>query len=372
VKRGTATGVRRVGILGAGYISDFHIQALQGLPDVEIAAVCDCDGGRALAQQRRWKIPLSYDAPERMLRDGKVDTVHVLSPPAQHAATALACLEAGCDVFLEKPAGVGRAECNELVRAARDSRRVLGVNHNARFHPAFRRLLAEIREWRLGGIQHVTACVNVPLRQLAGGQHGHWMFREPGNIVLEQAPHPLSQIQMLVGDTLETSALATGRRELNTGATFYDTWQVSLECAGGTAQCFLSFGRECADNWLHVIGQDGTAFADLRRNTVQLTGKSRFMEPLDHFREGMGWMHAAGQQALANLSDYCLAFLRLVPSRDPFIAGMRGSVAAFYEALRAGVPPPTDMEQAAGVIATCEDIANAAAVRGQEVSYAAR
>src|SRR5260370_35774324 len=59
-----------------------------------------------------------------------LDIVHILAPPPLHKAAALQCLEAGVDVFLEKPAAVNTAECEELRAAAVQFGRQIGVNRS--------------------------------------------------------------------------------------------------------------------------------------------------------------------------------------------------------------------------------------------------
>jgi predicted dehydrogenase len=350
----------RVGILGAGFISDYHIRPLTRLANVELSAICDPDRGKALACQTRWKIPRLFQSLEQMLETGTVDVVHVLTPPPTHAQTAIACLEAGCHVFIEKPLAVSEAECQQIALCARRHHRTTGVNLNAVHFPVFRRLVDSIADWRLGAVEHVSACVNVPLRQLSAGQHDHWMFRKFGNIILELAPHPLSQIQLLLGPVVDCSVLVSGAVSLRSGADFYDTWQIALVCERGTAQLLLSVGREFLVNTMHVIGQDGEAFLDLRRNIIGSSDKSRFVDPADHLRNALISGRNLIRQGLVNFWDYGAAFLKLKPSSDPFSVSIASSIGQFYEALHQGQEPLSGLEAGTGIIAACERIIRAA------------
>jgi predicted dehydrogenase len=351
----------RVGILGTGFISDFHIRCLKAIPEVELSAVCDTDPCKATACKKRWDIPHLFSSLPEMLNSGSVDVVHVLTPPVSHAEAALTCMEHGVDVFMEKPVGVSTAECDRLEDCAGRHRRTIGVNHNAVHYPAFLRLIKMIETWRLGNIEHVTACINLPLRQLSAGQHGHWMFREFGNIILEQGPHPLSQIQFLLGPIRDCSAVVSGRRRLNTGVAFHDTWQISLLCDRGTAQLLLSFGRDYLENSLHVIGQDGSALVDLRRNTIQVSEKSRFIDPVDNLRDAFQSSWAKVGQNVTNFAAYTLSFLKIRPPSDPFLLSIAGSIASFYTALQERRSPTMGLSEGTGVIRACERIVRDAA-----------
>src|SRR5262249_5238642 len=159
----------------------------------------------------------------------------------------------------------------------------LAVNHNALYHPAFRRLLGDVAEGRLGDIEHVVSVNNLPLAQLESGEHDHWMFRDPTNVLFEQAPHPLSQVCELLGEIKNCSATVSGRRTLRTGGIFESSWQLALECAGGNADMFLSFGRSFPEAFLHVIGSDGSGHVDLLNNTYQLDRATKYIDAGDRF-----------------------------------------------------------------------------------------
>jgi predicted dehydrogenase len=92
----------RVALVGAGYVSAYHIRALETLPHVQIVGIADQSVDRARALARRFAIPGVFASLSDM-RPARPDVVHILTPPASHAALAIEALEMGCDVFVEKP-----------------------------------------------------------------------------------------------------------------------------------------------------------------------------------------------------------------------------------------------------------------------------
>ena len=112
---------------------------------------------------------------------------------------ALPLLQAGKPVLMEKPLAATGADCAVLLDAAAQSGAPVGVNQNFLHHPAFVRLRDLVAARSLGKPNFVGCIYNVPLRQLAARQFGHWMFAAPVNLLLEQAVHPLSQIAALAG-----------------------------------------------------------------------------------------------------------------------------------------------------------------------------
>ncbi len=140
-----------------------------------------------------------------------------------------------------------------------------------------------------------------------------------------------------------------------------------MVCERGSAQCSLSFGGGFPVSTLQVTGEDAVAFVDLRTNRVQISEQTRFLEPVDHLLDGVRNGSAAMRQGAENFVNYGLSFLKLKASNDPFFAGIRASVRAFYEALREGSPLPVDLEQASAVITACERIVHSAG--GERLNY---
>src|SRR5687767_3974866 len=84
----------RAAVVGAGYVAAFHIEAMAGVPGLEIAAVCDPDLERARALAQRWGIPAAV-ASIGELAALDVQVAHVLTPPDLHVRVTRELLEAG-------------------------------------------------------------------------------------------------------------------------------------------------------------------------------------------------------------------------------------------------------------------------------------
>lgn len=346
----------RVGLIGAGVIARFHAQALRNLPGVTLTAVCDRDRNRAVALQQAFGIPQVFDSVAQMSKSATLDAVHVLLPPTAHAAMAVDSLERGWHVFVEKPFATSVQQCRQVEAAALRAGRHVGVNHNCTFLPAFLRLIDDIRGRRLGYIESVHACFNMPMPQLAAGQHWHWMFAEPGNIVLEIGPHPLSTIVRLMGPVKAANTVVSGQRILKNGSTFFDGWYSVLTCDRGVAQCSFSVGGGFSDGWVYVVGQDGSAMVDLLRNTYSFSTKSRFAKPVEDFVGSLQRSRAFFAYGCRNICNFAAGMLSLSVTNDPFSVGMRNSIVAFHDAIGRGTEPPAGIAEASAVIEACETL----------------
>ena len=359
-RRGQERTPIRAGIVGAGYVAQFHLDVLKELPGVEAVAVCDVDRHRAEVAARRHGGARAVTDLDELARAG-VEVAHVLAPPDLHVAITRRLLELGIGALVEKPLALSSAEARGLQDLADERGLPLGVNHNNVFHPAFARLLADARAGRIGRVEHVQATLAVPLAQLDAGQHSHWMFRAPGNVVFEQAPHPFSQVHALVGQLKRATTTILGTRELQPGQIFHDRWLIAAEAERGTAEVYLAFGPSFMRSTIQVLGSDGALEADLGHNLFAAEAKTPWLDVWNSFLAGWRRGGALRRGAVAGLAGYGRFTLGLGRRTDAYFVGMRESIAAFYRALAAGAPLPHDGTAAAEVLEWCEAVARAAA-----------
>lgn len=129
----------RIGILGAGRIADLQVLGYLEHPQVDLVAVCDADAARARERATAWGARRSYTDPDRLFADPEVDAVDVLTPHHLHAAHAIAALEAGKHVSLQKPPTRTLAELDRVAEAAARSGRTLRIFENFTYYPPHRK-----------------------------------------------------------------------------------------------------------------------------------------------------------------------------------------------------------------------------------------
>src|ERR1019366_7163009 len=123
----------RVGLVGAGYVSAYHIRALKTLSNVEIVGIADLNQDRARQMAAPHGIPVFRSLEE--MRAANPHVIHVLTPPDTHCDLTLEALGMGCHVFVEKPMAPTLEECDRMISRAREAHRILSVNHSARMDP---------------------------------------------------------------------------------------------------------------------------------------------------------------------------------------------------------------------------------------------
>ena len=349
---------RKVLLIGTGNIARTHAAALREIPGLSLHGVFDASRGAAETFARQYGAASVFGTiAEAAASDA--DTVHVLTPPDSHLAAALPFVEAGKAVLLEKPVGVSSQECAQLGRAADLSGAVIGVNQNLAFNPAYLKLKQAVVSGRLGRPRYLSYIYEAPLRQLSARQFGHWMFRAPLNILLEQAVHPLSQIVDLAGPVGEVATLAEQPVEMSPGVGLHNACQVSLQCRRMPAYLRFHVGANFTVCRMTVVCDDGVAIADMFANQFHTLERSAYMEPVDGWLSARKTARTIAASGFSVLRDYSLAMVKLKPRSDPFYLGMKGSLQAFYADLEARRAPRIGLPFGAHLVEVCERIASA-------------
>jgi predicted dehydrogenase len=145
----------KVGILGCGNRSKSHVSALNGVPEIEVAALCDLVPHK---MKRRAQLieegpePEMYSDMEEMVRHDGLDAVAVVLPNYLHKRGAVAALEAGNHVLCEKPMALTVSNCNDMIAAAERNGKALQIGTQLRHRSDFKTLVEAIRKAPVGKI----------------------------------------------------------------------------------------------------------------------------------------------------------------------------------------------------------------------------
>ncbi|MCC6930791.1 MAG: Gfo/Idh/MocA family oxidoreductase [Gemmatimonadaceae bacterium] len=144
-----------VAVIGAGILGSRHARVYHERTDARLVAVVDPDATRA-ANVASGKGARAFSTTREMLAavgpngSGEVRAASVATPDHLHLEPVTACLEAGVDVFVEKPLAIDEAEGRAMVALARERSRVLIVNYSQRWLAEHRRVEALVRDGALG------------------------------------------------------------------------------------------------------------------------------------------------------------------------------------------------------------------------------
>jgi predicted dehydrogenase len=294
----------RVALIGCGAWGSNLLRVLEQSPRAAVIAVADT---RPL--QRRHARDLSPGAEVVATLDEAlalgVDAVVIATPAHTHATLALAALDEGADVFVEKPLAMSVVDAERCAARAEARGRIGMVGHLLRYHPAVTRLVEICRGGALGPLEHVEAA-----RRSVNGDRS-------ASALWTLGPHDLSVIHAI--DETPIDALTASGPASGADATVQLTLQSGL-----TARVSLSRASAAKERRFAVIGRDHAAiFDDVRAPDRVLLGRPTRRRGAPTEIAITGEATVAWHEPLALEVDH---FLRCVEDRTPPRSGFSDGV----------------------------------------------
>jgi UDP-2-acetamido-3-amino-2,3-dideoxy-glucuronate N-acetyltransferase len=237
----------KVAVVGVGYWGKNLVRNFHELG--ALAALCDGDASAESLCRDRYGNVKFYRSFTDVLNDGSITAVALATPAVTHYEMAKAALEAGKDVFVEKPLAIDVRHGEALVKLAAARGRVLMVGHILQYHPAILRLRGLIRDGVLGKINYVYS------NRLNIGK-----IRAEENILWSFAPHDISVMLSLL-DEMPTRVSCRGGAYLNEGVSDV-TLSNFIFPSGVQAHIFVSWLHPFKEQRLVVVGADKMAVFD--------------------------------------------------------------------------------------------------------------
>lgn len=270
----------RVALIGAGFISLVYAEALARIPGARVVAVASRTRASAerLARRAGAERAVAYDELASVLADPAVDVVCVNSTNHLHAAHAIAALDAGKHVTVEKPLCLTLAEADAMLAAARRAGRALAYAENLCFIPHYRHARQLVASGALGKLVHARQC------EKHAGPYSPWFWQleeAGGGALLDMGCHGIECLRFVLGKPRVASVSARLATVRHAGRTRLDddaVVEMRLE-DGLVAVSESSWALEGGmQSTLELHGSEGTLHVDLLAETG-----------LRLFQKGKGW-----------------------------------------------------------------------------------
>lgn len=343
-----STARYRAGMVGAGNICEFHVAAVKALPGVELIGVTDLDRAKAEEAAKKWGTT-AFATMDDLIAAG-ANVIHVLTPPSAHGKVALAALEKGCHVLVEKPVTEDEAEALAIAKLAKQKGLTVSVNHSLLYDPQVRRALDMVESGALGNIVSVDILRGSEYPPFEGGKLPPH-HRGAGYPFRDLGVHCLYLIQTLLGsiEDMDASWASLGG-DPNLA---FDEWRAVARCARGLGQFQLTWNTKPMQSQMIIHGTKGVLRVDL---FAMFHGK-RASTPLPKAAERLV---NAFSDSIQPLVDVPVGVWKFVRKEVKSYQGLRDLVADFYRRLEAGEPPPVTVEDAAQIVHWVEKVARAA------------
>lgn len=326
----------QVALVGYGYVGKtFHAPLIAATPGLALHTVVSSDPAKVAADFPQARVVADLD---QALADPAIDLVVIATPNALHAPQAIAALNAGKHVVVDKPFALDAAQAREMAEVAQSAGKLLAVFHNRRWDSDFLTVKRLIEDGTLGEVVQYESHfdrfrpqVRDRWRERAGPGSGAWM---------DLGPHLLDQALVLFGEPLAIGA------------------DIGVQRAGAEADDYFHVVLRYPTLRVILHGSLLTAASDLRM-AVHGTKASFVKHGLDpqeaQLKAGMkpgapGWGRDSRHGVLTTVEDD----IQIRADVRPEILGYRAFYAGMREAILHDAPSPVPVEQALRVMELLE------------------
>lgn len=195
----------RYALIGCGRISPNHIvAALKN--ELEIVAICDVATGNMVDKVDKFDLPDSvkqYTDYKEMLTIEKPELVAIATESGKHAPIALDCIEAGCNVIIEKPIALSLKDADAIIEAAERKGVKVCACHQNRFNKSVQQIRKAVEKHRFGrmfyGTAHIRWCRDHEYYDRASWR-GTW--EQDGGALMNQCIHNIDLLRWMLGDDI--------------------------------------------------------------------------------------------------------------------------------------------------------------------------
>ncbi|MDH6118591.1 Gfo/Idh/MocA family oxidoreductase [Kitasatospora sp. GAS204B] len=198
-------------IVGCGRVAPNHVDGFRSLPDWTVAWACDRDQPTATAFAAEHGIPRWSAAWHELLDDPALTSASITVDHRQHAELAIAFLEAGKHVLVEKPMATQPADAQRMVDCAAANGRVLSVVAQHRYDPLVSAVRGWVREGLLGDLLYVAVSLQSsrPESYYADSYWRGTLDGEGGSALINQGYHCLDTVRWICGDLAVRAAVTS-------------------------------------------------------------------------------------------------------------------------------------------------------------------
>jgi predicted dehydrogenase len=202
------------GIIGCGDVTEVKSgPAFNKVPNSKLVAVMRRNGEKANDYAKRHNVPRWYDNADKLINDPEVNAIYIATPPSSHEEYALAAINAGKPVYVEKPMALNYAAAKNITDAATTKNVKLVVAHYRRQWPLFKKLKELINAKAIGDVHLIRSVLyKTPYTETQLANESVAWRTDPaisgGGIFHDLAPHQLDILYYIFGSAKKVTGIA--------------------------------------------------------------------------------------------------------------------------------------------------------------------
>lgn len=272
-------------MIGVGNRGSHVMKGVLEQPNAAVVALCDIKPDRldAAASAAAKDQPKTYKDWRAVIDRKDIEAVFIATPPYLHSEMAVAALQAGKHVYCEKPIGITASQVRDVVKAAKNSKKVFMVGQQLRSFTQLQEAIAKIRGGVIGNVLMVNAQRHASQDLSHDGSSADWYFDvdKSGGYLIEQSVHNLDACNWVVGEhPIKASGFGGTLLYKNDppGRNIYDCNVLSYEYPSGakmsfTLNVFHPPGMPGGNQYIHAFGSKGAVDLMYSTNMYKLNTK---------------------------------------------------------------------------------------------------
>ena len=312
----------RVGVIGVGLQGESHVKIYQSIPEVQVRAVSDVNEAKLKRMKEVYGIPSTYADFREMLSCEDLDAVSIVTPDHLHLEPALAAIEAGTHVLIEKPLAMSVEDAQAIVSAARQQNRKLMVNFSNRWMTYMVHTRNAIEAGELGypvyAYARLSNTIHVPTEMLGG-----WSSKT--SLPFWLMSHTIDRVRWLFGSDIHrvyavSHSSVLKDRGIDTPDLFAALVDFDDGAVGNFESCWIlpNTRPSIVDSKMELIFSKGSITIDAMQTTIQKATEAQYAYPgtlqMDIFGQPAGFVTEAIRHFV-----HCVA-----EDKDPWASGEDG------------------------------------------------
>jgi predicted dehydrogenase len=346
----------KVALVGCGKAADKHIAGIQRLKAARIVAVCDLEPLMAEQAAARHGIAKSYGDFNELLAIERPDAVHIATPPQSHLSLAMAAVDAGCHLVIEKPLALNSCEAVQLMAHAERHSRKLTVGYTYYFDPVARMLRRLVREDVLGEATHLESFLgydlNGPFGRTIRADQNHWVHSLPGKLFHNMLDHLLNKVTEFLTDErpiVQAYAWQSANPPTRLDRDLPDELRVMVIGEKKSAYATFSSHSRPIRHFLTFYGTKNTAHLDFESGTITL-GRDSVLPGV------LGRLASPFAQGWQQFREGGRNVFRFARSEYHFFEGFNYLLSEFYDCIARDLPVPISHREILRVAALTDEI----------------
>ncbi len=289
----------KVAILGAGFITDIHIESYHRfVPEAEVVAVYARNVEKAKDFAKKYAIPQWYDDIDTLLKESGCEVVDICLPNYLHASTAIKAAAAGKHIIIEKPLAITLEEADSMIEACKIAGVKLMYAEELCFAPKYERVRQMVNEGAIGDVYMLKQS------EKHSGPHSDWFYDNDlagGGVLMDMGCHAMAWFRWMLNNAKVVSVYATMSTVLHKQRTKgEDNSIVIIEFENGvTAVAENSWAKHGGmDDKCEVYGTGGVVYADLfMGNSAISYSKNGYGYAMEKADTTVGWSFTVFEEA---------------------------------------------------------------------------